>query len=205
MLGLAVSLATATIVFTGVKNLTGRPRPDFLECCEPDFEDVRKYAVGSNYGRRRSDELWTMVTVEICQQQDKAWLRDGFRSFPSGYATIAFAGLWYLSLYLVSRFTIVPQRARIPQAHVDGSDEQSPTAVDTPFLGLQARSRRASAKIIRPVIFLVLPYVPLGLAIFIAGTRYFDFRNHGVDVLAGAAVGTVAAQFAFRLYGHQRE
>jgi membrane-associated phospholipid phosphatase len=47
---------------------------------------------------------------------------------------------------------------------------------------------------------LLLPYVPLGLAIFIAGTRYFDFRNHGFDVLAGAVVGSVTAYFGFRVY-----
>jgi membrane-associated phospholipid phosphatase len=47
---------------------------------------------------------------------------------------------------------------------------------------------------------LLVPYVPLGLAIFIAGTRYFDFRNHGSDVLAGAGVGSVTAYIGFRIY-----
>ena len=51
-----------------------------------------------------------------------------------------------------------------------------------------------------PALLLPLPYIPLGLAIFIAGTRYFDFRNHGFDVLAGSAVGTITAWFGFRLY-----
>ena len=51
-----------------------------------------------------------------------------------------------------------------------------------------------------PAILLPLPYIPLGLAIFIAGTRYFDFRNHGFDVLAGSAMGTITAWFGFRLY-----
>ena len=51
-----------------------------------------------------------------------------------------------------------------------------------------------------PAYLLPLPYIPLGLAIFIAGTRYFDFRNHGFDVLAGAAVGTLTAWFGFRCY-----
>lgn len=38
-----------------------------------------------------------------------------------------------------------------------------------------------------PVYYLFIPYIPIGLAIFIAGTQYFDFRNHGIDVIAGAA------------------
>ena len=51
-----------------------------------------------------------------------------------------------------------------------------------------------------PAYLLPLSYIPLGLAIFIAGTRYFDFRNHGFDVLAGSAVGTITACFGFGLY-----
>lgn len=51
-----------------------------------------------------------------------------------------------------------------------------------------------------PVYMLLLPYVPLGLAIFIAGTRYFDFRNHGFDVLAGAVIGSVTAYIGFRMF-----
>jgi membrane-associated phospholipid phosphatase len=47
---------------------------------------------------------------------------------------------------------------------------------------------------------LLFPYIPLGLAIFIAGTRYFDFRNHGFDVLAGAAIGSITAYVGFRIY-----
>ena len=66
---------------------------------------------------------------------------------------------------------------------------------------LPSRGREAAAAATAPPVFLLLlPYVPLGLAIFIAGTRCFDFRNHGFDVLAGAAVGTVTAWLGFRWY-----
>lgn len=52
-----------------------------------------------------------------------------------------------------------------------------------------------------PIVYLLLPYFPLGLAIFIAGTRYFDFRNHAFDVLVGAAIGVITAWWGFKLYG----
>ena len=80
-----MSLATSTIVFTGVKNLSGKPRPDFLARCDPDVASVAAHKVGG-YGQDISD-LWVMVNGAICQQPDKRWLNDGFRSFPSGYAT----------------------------------------------------------------------------------------------------------------------
>lgn len=85
LLGLGVSLATATIVFTGVKNLSGKPRPDFLARCNPDVGNVAAHRVGG-YGQAVS-KLWVMVDGGVCQQADTRWLNDGFRSFPSGYAT----------------------------------------------------------------------------------------------------------------------
>jgi membrane-associated phospholipid phosphatase len=85
LLGLGVSLATSTVIFTGVKNLTGKPRPHFLSACDPDLENIETYAVGG-FGTELS-RLWVMVDVEICRQSDKGLLRDAFRSFPSGHAT----------------------------------------------------------------------------------------------------------------------
>jgi hypothetical protein len=88
LLGLGVSLATSTVIFTGVKNLTGRPRPNLLSICDPDLENIGKYTVGGvGAGFNR---LWVMVDVEICRQSDKEALRDEFRSFPSGFATSKF-------------------------------------------------------------------------------------------------------------------
>ena len=85
LLGIGVSFATATVIFTQVKNLTGKPRPNFLERCQPNLENVAAHTVGG-FGQSLSP-LWVMVDVEICQQPDKKWLNDGFRSFPSGYTT----------------------------------------------------------------------------------------------------------------------
>jgi membrane-associated phospholipid phosphatase len=51
-----------------------------------------------------------------------------------------------------------------------------------------------------PAYKLLLPYVPLGVATFIAGTRYFDFRNHGFDVLAGAVIGFITSWLGFRVH-----
>jgi hypothetical protein len=85
LLGLGVSLATSTVIFTGVKNLTGKPRPNFLSLCDPDLDNIGKYTVGG-FGAE-FNRLWVMVDVEICRQTDKGGLRDGFRSFPSGFAT----------------------------------------------------------------------------------------------------------------------
>lgn len=88
LLGLGASLATSTVIVTGVKSLTGKPRPNFLSICDPDIGNIEKFAVGG-FGASFS-RLWVMVNVEICRQPDKGALRDGFRSFPSGFATSRF-------------------------------------------------------------------------------------------------------------------
>ena len=83
-------------MFTGVKNLSRKPRPDFLARCEPDLEHVAAHRVGG-YGQTISN-LWVMVDGGICQQPDKSFLNDGFRSFPSGYATSETAGMKHCML-----------------------------------------------------------------------------------------------------------
>lgn len=85
LLGLGISLATATMIFTGMKNLTGKPRPNFLATCQPDLSRIRATTIGG-YGQEVS-RLWVMVTGDICKQADRNLVNDGFRSFPSGYAT----------------------------------------------------------------------------------------------------------------------
>ena len=116
---------------------------------------------------------------------------------------VAFAGLWYLSLYLAARFDVVPPSAtkffqlRDGVQLNDGAGEPLMQSDERADNGISSADKSSVAP---PVYLLPLPYVPLGLAIFLAGTRYFDFRNHGFDVLAGSAVGTITAWFGFRLY-----
>ena len=88
LLGLGVSLATTTTVVTGVKNLTGKPRPNFLAICRPDISRIPSHTVGG-HGQSVSN-LWVMVDGGVCQEADRRVLNDGFRSFPSGYAAGVF-------------------------------------------------------------------------------------------------------------------
>ncbi|KAH8905535.1 acid phosphatase/Vanadium-dependent haloperoxidase, partial [Coniochaeta sp. PMI_546] len=51
-----------------------------------------------------------------------------------------------------------------------------------------------------PLYLLLLCAIPFFAAIFIASSRWFDFRHHGFDILFGSLIGTVTAFFAFRYY-----
>jgi hypothetical protein len=116
--------------------------------------------------------------------------------------------LWYLSLFLCHWFGIVfPYLLSSPRniQHTISDDDDThghnePLLSDAGEHGIQLPARTGEEPITFPVHMLLLPYIPLGLAIFIAGTRYFDFRNHGFDVLAGAFIGLTTASFGFRIY-----
>lgn len=51
-----------------------------------------------------------------------------------------------------------------------------------------------------PLYLLALCIAPFFAAVFIATTRWFNFRHHGFDILSGFAIGTICAFFAFRFY-----
>jgi hypothetical protein len=51
-----------------------------------------------------------------------------------------------------------------------------------------------------PVYLLALPLVPIGTAVYITSTRYFQFHHHGVDLLAGTIIGIGTAWLSFRWY-----
>lgn len=89
-MGLALALASAFFLTEGVKNLTGKPRPDFLIRCDPDLssESLTTHTVGG-LGQRVFNGL-VMVSSTICRQKSKSILDDGFKSFFSGHASCSY-------------------------------------------------------------------------------------------------------------------
>lgn len=51
-----------------------------------------------------------------------------------------------------------------------------------------------------PLYLLLICIIPWFASIFIASSRWFDFRHHGFDILFGYIIGLVSAFFAFRYY-----
>jgi hypothetical protein len=63
-------------------------------------------------------------------------------------------------------------------------------------LVIAARNKAAGP----PVYLLIITALPFFASIYIAGTRYSDFRHHGFDILFGYLIGAVTSLFAFRYY-----
>lgn len=85
LLGLGISLGSACVILN-IKNLAGKPRPDFLAICQPDLTNIAAHKVGG-YGQ----DIHVMVYRTICSQPDHRRVNDAFRSFPSGYSTGEYA------------------------------------------------------------------------------------------------------------------
>ena len=81
ILGFLVTLTLTSLLTDILKNVIGRPRPDFLSRCMP-----RKGTPGN-----------VLVEWTVCTQPNKGMLQDGWRSFPSGHSSFSFSGLGYLS------------------------------------------------------------------------------------------------------------
>ncbi|KAI6785852.1 PA-phosphatase related-family protein-like protein [Emericellopsis cladophorae] len=219
-LGLALSVIWAFFFTSAMKNLFGKPRPDLLSRCDPDFQNAANYVVGGFQGE---NTLGVLYSASICQTSNLAVLDEGFRSYPSGHSSTSAAGLVYLTLFLASKFAvtipyIVPSSSssvatraafpsRLPQR--GNPSEQDDTSASWPLndkdTALNARHnaklhsvrRQAAAP---PIYLLALTLTPFALSIFISASRWWDFRHHGFDILFGYLMGLFTAVYSFRYY-----
>lgn len=95
LLGFLVTLAMCVFLTDVVKNAVGRPRPDLISRCKPAKGTPER----------------ALVTIDVCTQPDQHILHEGWRSFPSGHSSFAFAGLGFLALYVVEQFHLFSGKA----------------------------------------------------------------------------------------------
>ncbi|KAL2199704.1 PAP2 superfamily-domain-containing protein [Corynascus similis CBS 632.67] len=115
-----------------------------------------------------------------------------------------------------SAFTAFPSRTHMPNIKISGPDSYelpdrnrgapSPSTLDA-ALGnkgisrhnqtISAVRRQAAAP---PIYLLCIAVIPFFASIFIAGSRWWDYRHHGFDILFGYLIGTITAIFSFRYY-----
>lgn len=119
------------------------------------------------------------------------------------YFIDAFSGLFYLALYLCSKFAIrIPYLFPTSNLPKDISFDQPDTIKESPLqqeagsIHEDLRNEGASP----PTYLLILPFIPICVAVYISSTRYSDFRHHGFDIISACLIGIVIAWLCFRLY-----
>ena len=188
-MGLALSLASAFFITSGLKDLVGKPRPDLIARCDPDISQIQEHLVGGL--GLLFEEAPIIVDVSICRQTDMSILNDGFASFPSGHSSFSWAGLFYLTLWLCMKFSI-----SIPYLAPTRYQTTAPTRDTDDTVRIQPRSQAAAP----PLYLLVLALIPTGAALYVCASRWNDYQHEGFDIIAGSLIGAVFAWGGFRYY-----
>ncbi|KAI1110144.1 PAP2 superfamily-domain-containing protein [Nemania sp. NC0429] len=220
-LGLATSLASAWFITTGLKQLFGKPRPNMLSRCQPDLADIARYVVGGVLTAASDGRL---VTSAICTNPDKAVVDEGFRSFPSGHTSISAAGLVYLTLLLASKLGagipfLHPRTYTENEAHVSAFPSRTnyrniPSPIQLETLNRRQRQNDGSDQMLRddniiatrnqaatpPLYLIFIMLLPVGAAVYISTSRWYDFQHHGFDILVSFLFGTLVGVMSFRYY-----
>lgn len=96
ILGLLFSVFITAVLTDAIKDAVGRPRPDFFWRCFPN-----------------GTGLFEPVTKNVMCTGDKAVIKEGHKSFPSGHTSWSFAGLGFLALYLSGKLQAFDRRGHV--------------------------------------------------------------------------------------------
>ncbi|KAJ3990053.1 acid phosphatase/Vanadium-dependent haloperoxidase [Lentinula detonsa] len=97
-MGLLKSLITAAVFQVFLKWLIGGLRPHFYAVCQPNVQaNVAPFGTGF---------ASLMYDRSVCTG-DKDQIDDSLESFPSGHSTAAWAGLFYLALYINAQLKVM--------------------------------------------------------------------------------------------------
>ncbi|OAA61141.1 pap2 domain containing protein [Niveomyces insectorum RCEF 264] len=123
-------------------------------------------------------------------------------AFPSRLPAASLQGDAYELADLLTAARQTAASGRLPrdtQREGTGKDgaEPSPMMISG-RIGAPFSARRSGAA--PPLYLLVVVLVPLFGSVFIAASRWFNFRHHGFDIMFGYFVGSTTAVVSFRLY-----
>lgn len=94
------SLFLTTFITDVIKNAVGRPRPDLISRCKPKPGTPKD----------------VLVDISVCTEKNHHVLHDGWRSFPSGHSSFAFAGLGFLALFFCGQMHVFRPRTDLGRA-----------------------------------------------------------------------------------------
>ncbi|KAL5544881.1 hypothetical protein UlMin_008665 [Ulmus minor] len=92
-MGLLFSVLINGVITDAIKNAVGRPRPNFFWRCFPDGVAV-----------------FNRLTGDVICHGNKAIIKEGYKSFPSGHTSWSFAGLGFLAWYLSGKIRVFDRR-----------------------------------------------------------------------------------------------
>jgi hypothetical protein len=123
---------------------------------------------------------------------------------------VSFSGLTYLAIFLAEFVFALPvpglSKPPVSAPMVDnglGSVRSNSYTSSRPVItGAETSQERGTPLPKFPIMGAILICgVPVMLAMYIATTRFSDFRHHGTDILCGSILGILSAFLGWRWYG----
>ncbi|KAI9171965.1 Diacylglycerol pyrophosphate phosphatase 1 [Paramyrothecium foliicola] len=227
-LGLLLSVASAWFFTSGMKNMFGKPRPDLLSRCQPDLANAANYVVGGIAAELPLFQLYSADICQQTDRHklDDGFRSYPSGHSSSAAASLIYLSLFLASKFAVTIPFVVPGNASAQNLAAFPSRQRSASAdpyepnrargmtdghssASSPLhekandrnarhnSNIQSLRRQAAAP---PIYLLVIVLAPFCLAVFIASSRWYDFRHHGFDILFGFIMGTITAIYSFRWY-----
>ncbi|KJZ79128.1 hypothetical protein HIM_01279 [Hirsutella minnesotensis 3608] len=229
-LGLLLAVGSSFFFISGIKNMCGKPRPDLLSRCMPDIANRAQYQVGGFPGEVSGALLYSGSICKQTDRHklDDGFRSYPSGHSAASASGLIYLSLFLASKFAVTFPFVVPGSKS--QGHATHAAFPSRAAQDDTIstyetssmrngfpdnysvagktgtvanrsaqhnVKIQALRRQAAAP---PVYLLVITIAPFCLSIFIAASRWFDFRHHGFDILFGYLIGTITAIYSFRYY-----
>lgn len=124
---------------------------------------------------------------------------------------VSWAGMFYLTLFLCSKFSVtipylLPYTYESPtsdtkrhnQSLTNGDYNNSKEdVVASAKSTLVPLHKQAAAP---PTYLFILPLFTISIPSYVASTRFSDFRHHGFDILFGSLMGILISYMSFRMY-----
>ncbi|KAK6360290.1 hypothetical protein TWF730_006438 [Orbilia blumenaviensis] len=191
-LALGLTDALAFFISNCLKNVFGKPRPHMISVCKPDWDKVAEIVNTTRTGPQGILAWNPLVTSEICTTTDHEKLSEAFRSFPSGHSTMAFSGLTFLSIFFYSTLVLTLRNTSTSKLPYSSADlKHSGSSSEKRDHSPQRASKLHPPSL--PLITFVVVIAFFCLAMWIAATRYLDFKHAGIDIFAGSLLGFFSA------------
>ncbi|CAN8099071.1 unnamed protein product [Discula destructiva] len=227
-LGFALAISATFFITNGMKNMCGKPRPDLLSRCNADLDNFANYVIGGlnvadGYQRLVSADICRGVDGIDLADGFRSYPSGHASSSAAGliYLSLFLASKFAITIPFLApgsgggggsggqgalTYAAFPSRSNNNNNKNNSSAHQDLDAPHDPAATRLFSAHNARLASVRqqaaapPIYLLIFSMSPFFTAIFVASSRWFDFRHHGFDILFGFLIGAVCAWFSFRWY-----
>ncbi len=176
-IALITALAVSSLFTDIIKNLFSHPRPDFFYLC-----NYQGYRDGIDSGNLT--QYYALTNPTTLGKEDNCWdqtaMIGAMKSFPSGHASLSFAGMSFTSFFLLQLCYLNHKYS----SKISSANGGSTTTCLSSYINF--------------IIVRFLCFTPYIISVWIAVTRIRDYKHGEIDVTVGGGIGIVCSYIAMK-------